>query len=161
MLMTAEDVMRTYLDQMHPRKVPYVGSPLDDGLTDSARNERRRRRTEYLAQLAVENARKAQTDANNPDVPTILAAVAAAHGIVVASLLSRRRDTRASRARHHAIWELKQRKPTIHSPQVGEILGRDSSTVRDGLARFEKDRHTYEGAIQVVACLLAGSRVKG
>lgn len=161
MLMTAEDVMRTRLDQMHPRKVPYVGSPLDDGLTDGARNERRRRRSEYLAQLAFENTRKAQTDASSPDVPTILAAVALVHGIVVDLLLGSSRIDRVTCARHHFIWELKHRKPLIKSPEIGTLLGRDPSTVRDGLARFEANRQRYEVKIQAVAHLLAGSRVKG
>jgi len=169
MLMTAEDVIRARLDALHPKPVPYIGQPECDAEVPKtqrqlmyevnvARAEKARRRTEQLARLEFEQKRLLQISAANPDIPTILAAVAAAHGVLLSMLLSKSKADRVARTRHHAVWELKQRKPHLSSVQVATILKRDSSTIRDSLRVFERDRHLHEGKVQAVAHMLAARK---
>lgn len=166
MLMTAEDVVRTRLDAMYPKPVRYVGQPeCNEGTTYCQRDLRRalnadiaekaRKRTEQIANLQFERRRKAQIAAANPDVMTILTAVSATHGIVLSLLLSKNRTNHVVRARHHAVWELKQRKPNMTSPKIASVLHRDHSTILSSLQVFEKDRHLYADQVHIVAQMLA------
>ena len=153
------------LDEMCPTPVPYVGKPPPEQMPLSARQmekiasaERRALAEKHVAQRAqfeLEKQRRMQISASQPSVMAILAAVACAHGIPLTVVLSKNKNDRVARARQHAIWQLKQRKPTLSSVQVGQILKRDSSTVRDGLIVFEANRHRYEDQVQAVAKLLS------
>lgn len=165
MLMTAEDVVRTRLDAMYPKPVPYIGRPeRNEDIPQSyramqrelcaARSEAARKRTEYLAQWEFERRRKAQIAASNPDVMVILAAVASAHNILLSVLLSKTRTFKVTRARHHAVWELKQRKPNMSSPKIATLLHRDHSTILSSLQAFEAHRQSYEDRVQAVARML-------
>lgn len=165
MLMTAEDAVRMKLDELYPKPVPYIGRPTHGEVTNTARQieramsaERRAKaqaRTEYLAQLDLERARKRALSESQPDVTIILAAVACVYGITTSVILSRTKNNKVAHARQHVIWELKCRKPTMSSVAVGELLNRDCSTVRDGLKVFEARKHREKDKIEAVAKLLA------
>lgn len=166
MLMTVEDVVRTRLDAMYPKPVPYIGQPdRDETVTKSVRDLQRElceqrkeaalKRKAYLAQWEFERCRKMQIAAANPDVATILAAVVCVHGVVLTELMSKNRTKRVAMARHHAVWELTQRKPNMSGVQLGIALQRDHTTILSSREVFEKDRHLYEDRIQAVARMLA------
>lgn len=165
MLMTAEDVVRTQLDAMYPKPVPYVGRPSCGESMPTARQleraqcaERRAKaqaRTEYLAKLELQRLKRQEIADSQPDVMLIIAAVACVHGLTSSVILSRNRNNKVARARQHVIWELKQRKPIMSSIDVGALLNRDCSTVRDGLKVFEGRAHREGERIEAVAKLLA------
>lgn len=67
----------------------------------------------------------------------ILRAVAIAHGLTVRDLTGPRRHKNLVRARHHAMWEIKQN-TGLSLPQIGRLLGgRDHTTVIHGLRQYE------------------------
>lgn len=58
----------------------------------------------------------------------VLAAVAAAHNLAVGDLRSRSRVPALSRARHHAVWELRRRRLDLGFQQIAAELNRTDHT---------------------------------
>ena len=58
----------------------------------------------------------------------ILAAVAKAHGLDVATLRSKARTRRVAHARHHAVWEMRHRRFDLGFSQIAAELNREDHT---------------------------------
>lgn len=145
--------------------VPYIGKPSEMEEARQSFRARQREAAERRAELArksieaqtrreLERARKKQISDAQPDIMTILAAVAHAHGVPLSVLLSKNKNDRVARTRHHAVWQLHTRKPSLTQSQLAMILKRDRSSVQHGLAVFLRDRHVYEDRVKEVAKLL-------
>jgi chromosomal replication initiation ATPase DnaA len=76
---------------------------------------------------------------SDPEIARKLAmSVATKHGISFADLTSHKRDASLVRARHEAMWRLRQN-TRLSYPQIGKILGdRDHSTIIHGIRRHEQ-----------------------
>jgi len=73
-----------------------------------------------------------------PHAAAILAAVAAAHGLTVAELTEQSRVHRVMWPRHHAAWELRQRRPSMPLTKIAAWLNRyDHTTALNSLKRFQ------------------------
>jgi chromosomal replication initiation ATPase DnaA len=64
----------------------------------------------------------------------IIEAVAEASGVSVDIILGKRRYVRAARARHVAMWAVRERMGWSY-PRIGRVFNRDQSTVRNGCRR--------------------------
>ena len=90
-------------------------------------------------------------------VEAVLAAVAAAHNKTVEALRSRDRTRPVAWCRHHAVWELRQRRPDLGLCKIAAWLDRKNHvTVMNSLKqfsaavqdeRYEKERALVERAL--------------
>ena len=73
-----------------------------------------------------------------PTSTSIVAQVAARHGIAASTLLARTKVN--SHARHEAMYEIRTQigKPLASYPWIGRKMGRDHSTVMYGVRRHQK-----------------------
>lgn len=70
-------------------------------------------------------------------VEAILAAVAAAHNRTVEALRSRDRTRPVAWCRHHAVWELRQRRPDLGLCKIAAWLDRaDHATIINSVRKF-------------------------
>jgi chromosomal replication initiation ATPase DnaA len=100
------------------------------------------------ARMAMEHLRRAADAPDNEPVtlPTthpeaIMRAVAAAHGLTVAHLRGLQRTRHVSMARHHAVWELRLRRPDLPLDKIAAWLNRrDHATMIHSLKTFRKLR---------------------
>jgi chromosomal replication initiation ATPase DnaA len=98
-----------------------------------------------VARVAMERLRHAAAAPLDEPVtlPTlkpeaVLEAVAEAHGLTVDDLRGPDRARRISAARHHAAWELRQRRPDLPLVKIGAQLNRvDHATIINSLRRFQ------------------------
>ena len=70
------------------------------------------------------------------DAPSVIHAVAVAHGISVADMTGHRRFMRLARPRHEAMYLLRQMGMTLK--EIGMFLNRDHSTIIYGIRRWEE-----------------------
>lgn len=71
-------------------------------------------------------------------VQAIVEAVAYAHGLTVAEMLVPSRERALRFARHHAMWEIRRRRPDVPLVKIAAWLNRlDHTTVINSLKRFE------------------------
>jgi len=98
-----------------------------------------------VARVAMERLRHAaEAPLDEPvTLPTlkpeaVLEAVAAAHGLTVDDLRAPKRSRRINAARHHAAWELRQRRPDLPLVKIGAQMNRrDHVTIINSLRRFQ------------------------
>ena len=98
-MMRTEDYIAHELNRLYPEPVPYIGRPALDAKKPTAREMEKmaaeersikaQERMEAEARRDFELSRKRQISASQPDVMTILAAVACAHGIPTGVLVLR------------------------------------------------------------------------
>jgi chromosomal replication initiation ATPase DnaA len=73
-----------------------------------------------------------------PGADLIIAAVAAAHHVSVEALTGRSQEHRVVWPRHHAAWELRQRRADMPLAKIAAWLNRmDHTTVVNSLQRFQ------------------------
>lgn len=87
-----------------------------------------------------------------PDAYVILNAVAAAHNISLKELTGRNQTIEFVWPRHHAAWQLRQRRPNMPLTKIAAWLNRrDHTTVVNSLRRFsqavEAGRYAKERAL--------------
>ena len=68
--------------------------------------------------------------------PDIIREVAGRHGMTVGIVLSPRRSRRVVRCRYEAIRAVHEAKPHLSSPELGQIFGRDHTTILYALGRI-------------------------
>lgn len=164
MLMTAEDVMRTRLDTMYPRPVPWIGKTLEmdfQPLTMRARaakalrkaqQELARRQRDYT-RLGYEREIMRTPRSDGPTATQIMAAVAIVFQIPSEDLLAKSRKRERVKARHLLAWELRYRK-CWSLPRIGDFVGLDHTTITNSLQVVRRNRHGFEDHIKAVALML-------
>lgn len=156
-----EDRMRAALDGQF---TTYVGNPCYDEKRANKRKLLQQRKEEKQQRLDaerqakverdLENARKANLRQHEPDQRLILAVVAKAHGVPVDAMMSHLRKRAVMLARHHAIWELKQRKPSMSKTKLGYLFHRDHSTVINSLEYVDANPDEFATMKEIVEQLL-------
>lgn len=138
--MVSEEAMREALEG---KFTPYIGSPVQEENYIRRRETIRRRKEERLAKAEAarieranrdyEQAQRVNVHKAEPDHRLITAAVAKVHGLTIQDLLSTSRVYKVKMARHHAMWEIRQRKLAFSLTRIGKLFGRDHSTVINSL----------------------------
>lgn len=78
-------------------------------------------------------------DEHRTPVQAIVDAVAAAHGLTTKDMLTQCRTVLLSRARHHAAWEIRRRRPEVPLTKIAAWLNRtDHATVIHSLMRWQR-----------------------
>ena len=100
-----------------------------------------RRLTVYrVARIVLDDMRGDATSdvqRDRPEVEAIMRAVAAAHGQPFAVLRAHDRTHAVAWCRHHAIWEIRQRRPDLGLCNIGAWMERfDHTTVLNSLRKF-------------------------
>jgi chromosomal replication initiation ATPase DnaA len=83
-------------------------------------------------------ALESRADSSDPSrANRIIRAVAAAHGLTFSQMISQRRQRNITRARQHAMWELREH-TSLSYPQIARLLGRgDHTTALHGCRAHE------------------------
>lgn len=150
----------------------YVGRPNYTEVQQSVRQARKKavdeqakRRVAIKTARAMREFKKAcdeRMTAEEPDYRQIIAAVALAHQLNVCDLLGPSRKQPIKVARHHAMWELRQRKPSFSLGKIGQHMGsRDHTTVLNSLDYFQSNGHRHAAQVEAVATMLKVEAGKG
>lgn len=97
-----------------------------------------------IAQRVMDDVRQQMT----PGADRIIEAVAAAHNMSAEALTGRSQEHRVVWPRHHAAWELRQRRPDMPLIKIAAWLNRaDHTTVVNSLRKFQAavDAGRYAG----------------
>lgn len=150
-----EEYMRASLEGQF---FPYVGKPVY--LTPS-QNKEQLERAEKLRIKQEEEARKrqeaelmSQRVMSEPDYRRIIAVVAHVHRVTLDDLMGKSRKYPVALARHHAAWELRNRKSQFSLNKIGQLLNRDHSTVINSLEFMSKSGHALKDKLDAVAQLI-------
>ena len=103
-------------------------------LTDLMRRQPKPLDALRVARRVLDDLRKEMT----PQADVILTVVAAAHNLTVEALTGQSREHKHLWPRHHAAWELRQRRPDMPLSKIAAWLNRyDHTTVLNSLKRFQ------------------------
>lgn len=162
--MVTEEFMREALEGLF---TTYVGNPNYDEKRVLKREllrqqqELRQKRLNESRQAKIdrelETARRLSAQANEPDYRHIIACVAKAHGIPMEDIFGPSRVYPVKTARHHAIWELKKRKPSWAKIKIGLVLNRDHTTALNSLQYVAKHPSEFARYMETVERLLTES----
>lgn len=167
MLMTAEDVIRTRLDELYPQPVPYIGKSMESDWQlqnrhDTAKRELKariksqrvlERKQRDFERLGYEREIMRRPRLDGPTAQQVISAVALVYNIPSETIKSKSRKFVETMARHHVAWELRYRK-NWSLPRIGSLLDRDHTTITNSLQVVRKDRHRFEEQIKAVASML-------
>lgn len=156
--MTVEELMRRELDG---KFFPYIGKPEQKTLLQIKAEEREAtaRQAREIARIKAEESakRKAKLAARVVTELTyieIIAAVALVHDVSVEEIYGTSRKTKIALARHHAVFEIKSRKPDFTLTKIGNILNRDHTTIVNSMFVFGKDKQKFAAKLATVAQIL-------
>ena len=114
-----------------------------------------------IARIVLDDMRATHTleeRARQTRVETIIKAVADAHNIPVDDVMSRDRTHKVAWCRHHAIWEIRQRRADLGLCKIALWLNRaDHATIINSLKKFNralKDGR-FNGERALVECALS------
>lgn len=154
-MLDAEEHMRRWLDG---KFFHYIGKPT---APTSVQIKLELQRIEKQKALAEQRAREKRDReliekqiASEPEYKRIIAVVAHVHRITVEELLSRSRNSKIAAARHHLIWELRNRKCQFSLTKIGQIINRDHSTVNHSLEFMAKSGHLLKDKLDAAGRLL-------
>lgn len=133
---------------------PYIGKSEQYSETQQAAMKREALRRERARLEALKFERERPRFSGDITGKQIVAAVAYTHHVSIDDIKGRSRKKQVMLARHHLVWELRQRKTQYSTNKIAELLHRDHTTILNSLNFVSKNGHLLSDKLEAVAQLL-------